>query len=85
MKFLNQAFFKGNRKKLSESVDGGLIVITAAGEMQKSRDTGFRFFQDSNFFYLCGINEPNFILVINGTEEFLISPTSNSRTFPHAN
>ena len=79
MKFLNQTFFKGNRAKLSSKLEGGIIVVAAAGVMQKSRDTGFRFQQDSNFFYLTGVEEPDYILVIDidNSEEFLIKPKTN--------
>ncbi len=67
-------FFKGNRKWLLKNVETKLIVITANNELQRSGDGSFPFRQDSNFWYLTGIDEPNFILVITEREEYLIKP-----------
>lgn len=67
-------FFVGNRRKLQDDLGANLIVLSANGLLQRSADTTFPFRQDSNFWYLTGINEPDFILVINGTGTFLIAP-----------
>src|ERR1019366_2512297 len=68
-------FFKGNRARLKKLVKvDGPIVITANGQLQRSADNPLPFHQDSNFWYLTGINEPDVILVIDKNEEFLILP-----------
>ncbi|MDB5182117.1 MAG: hypothetical protein JWP13_880 [Candidatus Saccharibacteria bacterium] len=74
-------FFSNNRKRLRESVDSSLpIVITAQGLLQRNADTTFPFHQDSNFWYLTGIDEPDLILVMDGAEEYVIVPgRSDSR------
>lgn len=42
--------------------------------LQRSSDTAYEFRQDSNFWYLTGINEPDVVLVMSGANEFLIVP-----------
>lgn len=75
---LSAAFFTGNRAKLREAIpDDAPIVIAAAGLLQRSADTTFPFRQDSNFWYLTGINEPDIALVIDKAEEYLILPPRN--------
>lgn len=73
-KMLNSAFFISNRRKLSSAIKGEMIAITANGLMQRTGDTVYPFRQDSNFFYLTGINEPDILLVIDGGDEFLVLP-----------
>ena len=61
----DKEFFKGNRQKLRELFLGTApIVITANGLVQKNADETLEFSQDSNFWYLTGIDEPNLILVM---------------------
>ncbi len=67
-------FFESNRQRLLEVTQSPLIVITANGQLQRSADTTFSFRQDSNFWYLTGINEADFVLVITPGETFLIEP-----------
>lgn len=73
MKFTSE-FFAGNRLRLLEQTSAYLIVLTANGLIQRSADTTYPFRQDSNFWYLSGIEEPDYILVYNGIETFLIMP-----------
>lgn len=72
---LDSAFFAGNRQKLRELFTGTApIVITANGLLQRSGDTTFPFRQDSNFWYLTGINEPDVVLVMDKAKDYLIIP-----------
>lgn len=72
----NQSFYKNNRIQLQKLVCDELIVLTANGLMQRSGDTVYPFRQDSNFYYLTGLNEPDLVLVMDGKtrQEFLILP-----------
>lgn len=73
--YFAKGFFEGNRQRLTTLFAGKApIVITANGRLQRSGDTTFPFRQDSNFWYLTGINEPDFILVIDKDKEYLIAP-----------
>lgn len=67
-------FFTSNRLKLQSAVNASLIVLAANGLLQRSADTTFPFRQDSNFWYLCGIDEPDYVLVIEESQTFLIAP-----------
>ena len=55
-------------------IDANLVILTANGLLQRSNDTTFAFRQDSNFWYVTGLNEPDITLVIDGTREYLILP-----------
>lgn len=68
-------FFTANRRRLQTLVgEDACIIIPAAGQLQKTADEAYTFRQDSNFWYLTGINEPDALLVIQGIQEFLILP-----------
>jgi len=49
---------------MASMVPGSIAIFPAAKEVVRSRDTHFPFRQDSDFFYLTGINEPNGLLVL---------------------
>ncbi len=57
--------FSKNRERLSTAKPGFMMVIAAHSLVQFSADIPYPFRQDSNFWYLCGINEPDLILLIN--------------------
>ena len=68
-------FFGGNRERLRQLFTGTApIVITANGLLQKVSDEAYEFRQDSNFWYLTGIDEPDIILVMDKGKEYLIVP-----------
>jgi Xaa-Pro aminopeptidase len=69
----SSTFFKDNRQALRNRVNG-LLVFTASGLLQRSADTTFPYRQDSNFWYLTGITEPDILLVMEGSDEYLIVP-----------
>lgn len=62
---INGAFFTNNRKKLASKLPNSIIVVSAHSSVQFSADIPYPFRQDSNFWYLCGINEPDLVLLIN--------------------
>lgn len=67
-------FFINNRRAILKSANAKLIVLAANGALQRSADTTFPFRQDSNFWYLTGVEEPDFVLVVTADEEYLIEP-----------
>lgn len=71
---MTPAFFINNRRRLRERVGPGLIIITANGLMQRTGDTTFHFRQDSNFWYLTGLDEPDLTLVMDEGREYVILP-----------
>ncbi len=64
MNNFNSDFFAGNRQRLIQAVPNSLIVVAGHVSMQMSADTSYPFRQDSNFWYLTGINEPDCVLVV---------------------
>lgn len=68
-------FFAGNRSRLRELCqDSALIVAAANGQLQRNGDTTFPFRQDSSFWYLTGIDEPDITLVMDRDKEYLLVP-----------
>jgi Xaa-Pro aminopeptidase len=74
------SFFSANRAKLRSLVkEQSLIAIAANGLLQRNSDISYPFRQDSNFWYLTGIEEPDVVLVIDGNDEYLIVEDRDER------
>ncbi len=67
-------FFKNNRERLGEQLQGAPAIFTAYTEMQRCSDESWRFEQEANFWYLCGIEEADWQLMIDGDQSILIAP-----------
>ncbi|MES2858117.1 MAG: aminopeptidase P N-terminal domain-containing protein [Pseudomonadota bacterium] len=53
------------RKQLMQAAgDGAILILPAAPERVRSRDTQYPYRQDSDFWYLTGFDEPDAVLVI---------------------
>ena len=77
--FFTADFFAANRRRLRESCpDTQLLAVTANGQLQRSGDVTYPFRQDSGFWYLTGLDEPDIILVMDAGEEYLIVPERHS-------
>lgn len=50
------------------------IVISANGLLQRNNDTNFPFRQDSTFWYLTGLDEPDLVLIMDKGKEYLLAP-----------
>lgn len=73
--FFSSSFFAGNRRGLRKAVGDGIIVVTANGLLQRSNiDGAYLFHQDADFWYLTGIDEPDVVLVMDGSKEYLMVP-----------
>lgn len=76
-------FFRGNRARLKALCpDITPMIVTANGLLQRNSDSTFPFRQDSNFWYLTGIDDPDVILVIDDSKEYLIVPEQSD--YQHA-
>ena len=74
---MDQTFFATNRQALLDQLKkGALIVMTGYGEMQRSHDSASRFEQEANFWYLTGITQPDWWLILDGTHrtQWLVAP-----------
>ena len=73
-KGFNQQFFIDNRKTILSKSKCDLVIVSANTAVQRNGDSPYLFRQDSNFWYLCGVAKPDFVLVITKNESFLIAP-----------
>lgn len=69
-------FFRNNRQALAAELSGGVVVLTAYSAMQRSNDAAFKFEQESNFWWLTGIDMPDWELIIDGSrgKSWLVTP-----------
>lgn len=69
-------FFKANRKRVTERLNGGLVILSAYTRLQRSNDSAHAFTQEANFWYLCGIEEPDWMLIVDGSQgrSWLVMP-----------
>lgn len=68
-------FFIQNRQRLKTLFAGTApMVLTANGTLQRNSDVTYPYRQDSNFWYLTGIDDPDILLVMDGDKEYLIVP-----------
>ncbi len=64
-KTIDQSLFKRNREKLIKKLKrNSIAIINSNNEMHRTGDQNFRFRQNSNMFYLTGINQEQSILII---------------------
>lgn len=73
---MDHDFFAQNRQKFLEKLGGGLVILTGNDEMQAANDMAHRFRQESNFWWLTGIEEPGWTVIIEGAHGMttLVSP-----------
>jgi len=72
--------YRERRRRLAERVGEGTIVIWGAGDDRGYGDVG-TFRQESNFFYLTGVELPNAILVlrpVDGTDALFLPPRNEN-------
>lgn len=61
---MKQDFFRGNRQRLIEAHPKGVIMLAAYTQLQRSGDAAHRFEQEANFWWLSGIAQPDWWLII---------------------
>ncbi len=73
---MNSGFFKNNRQGLVKALGGQLIVLSAYSRLQRSNDMAHSFSQEANFWYLTGIDEPDWLVIIDGVQNksWLVMP-----------
>lgn len=74
---MKAAFFTHNRRQLIEKLQGGIAVFSAYAQMQRGNDMAFQFEQEANFWWLAGIEYPDWVLIIDGTKgkSWLVAPS----------
>ena len=71
---MNPRFFQGNRERLASIVGDGVIVLSGNSQLQQAADSAYEFSQESNFWYLTGINEPDWTFIVASEETLLVAP-----------
>lgn len=76
MKSLDASFFTHNREKVMEKLQGGMLVMAGYTGMQRSNDSEFRFQQEATFWYLTGVEFPDWWLIIDAKrgKSWLVEP-----------
>jgi|GEM_PF-1378996 len=77
---IQNKFFYHNRQALCQKLDlksDEIVIIPGALLLQYHSDQAGEFLQESNFFYLSGINEPDCLLVIGHNYEYLMIPDND--------
>ena len=74
--------FAYNRQRLMEKLHGEVVVVAAYASLQRSNDIAFSFEQEANFWWLSGIEMPNWWLIIDGTrgKSWLVAPAVINRS-----
>ena len=73
---MNDVFYSNNRQQLAKVLNGGVVVLSAYAQMQRGNDMAFGFEQEANFWWLTGIEAPDWWLIIDGTrgKSWLVAP-----------
>ncbi|MFA5215375.1 aminopeptidase P N-terminal domain-containing protein [Sulfuricurvum sp.] len=61
---MNETHFYARRQKLLDRMEEGVAIVTSAPTQSRSNDTEYLYRQNSDFYYLCGFNEDNSILIL---------------------
>jgi Xaa-Pro aminopeptidase len=65
LKYLNSDFFIRNRNKLGKNIkQNSIVFVCSADELPRNGDQNFNYRQNSDLFYLTGINQEKSILVL---------------------
>lgn len=73
---MKTAFFKGNRERLAQVCPGEIVVLTAYTQTQQSGDAAAKFEQEANFWWLTGIDQPDWRLILDtkAHKSWLVAP-----------
>lgn len=74
---MKPTFFSANRDRLINALQGGLVIMAGHTGMQATGDTVASFEQESNFWWLTGIEVADWWLIIDGArgKTWLVAPT----------
>lgn len=61
---MNETHFLKRRRELLDRMGEGVAIIASASPQTRSNDTEYPYRQNSDFYYLCGFEENNSILVL---------------------
>jgi len=77
----SESLFTKNREKLTEMMEEGSMAVVFSGQrMPRNGDQYFPFRQQSDFYYLTGIREPESILLVTPADSWLFIPQPSQQT-----
>ncbi|MDB5179403.1 MAG: putative Xaa-Pro aminopeptidase [Candidatus Saccharibacteria bacterium] len=71
---MEKEFFTHNRQAIYEAADVDVVILAGNVSLQRSNDASYAFEQESNFWYLTGVNAPGWWLVIEKEMSYLVAP-----------
>lgn len=73
---MKTTFHRQNQQQLAAALKGGVVVLTAYAAMQRTNDSAFMFEQEANFWWLSGVEYPDWWIVIDGMrhKSWLVAP-----------
>lgn len=66
---MNETHYEHRRQTLLGSLEEGVVILTSATPKTRSNDTEYPYRQNSDFYYMCGFQEDNALLVLVKTKE----------------
>ncbi|MDB5177041.1 MAG: putative Xaa-Pro aminopeptidase [Candidatus Saccharibacteria bacterium] len=81
MKSPDSSYFIHNREKVMKKLQGGLLVVAGYTGMQLTNDDSVPFVQEATFWYLCGVDFPDWWLIIDAKRQktWLVEPDIDER------
>lgn len=67
---MNEIQYELRRKQLLDSLEEGVVILTSAPPKTRSNDTEYPYRQNSDFYYMCGFQEDNALLVLVKTKDY---------------
>lgn len=67
---MNEIHYESRRQKLLSSVEEGVIILSSSSPKTRSNDTEYPYRQNSDFYYMCGFQEDNALLVLVKNKKF---------------
>ncbi len=71
---MDHSFYTNNRLRLAQEYATSPIILAGNDEVQRKADAAYEFTQESNFYYLTGIKEAGWTLVLLKDTPILIAP-----------
>lgn len=78
---LDKSFFSGNRERVYDELKGGILAVPGYTQMQRNNDTATTFEQEGNFWYLSGVEHPDWWLLMDAKRRrsWLVAPDIEER------
>lgn len=69
MSLMNEKYYELRRQKLLNFIEEGVVILASSPPKTRSNDTEYPYRQNSDFYYMCGFQEDNALLVLVKTKE----------------